>query len=84
MFPFTQEGRHCVQHLETQIESDQGIDLASRKISFPQLLHLLPYGLPSLYRRADRLLHNKADAEDAVQDALLAGFHHLNQFGGEA
>ena len=42
MFPFTQEGRHCVQHLETQIESDQGIDLASRKISFPQLLRLLP------------------------------------------
>jgi DNA-directed RNA polymerase specialized sigma24 family protein len=29
-------------------------------------------------------LHNKADAEDAVQDAQLAGLQHLNQFRGEA
>jgi RNA polymerase sigma-70 factor, ECF subfamily len=71
-------------HLETVIESDQGIDLASRKISSPQMLHLLSHGLPSLYRRAYRLLGNKADAEDAVQDALLAAFEHLNQFRGDA
>jgi RNA polymerase sigma-70 factor (ECF subfamily) len=29
-------------------------------------------------------LGNKADAEDAVQDAMLAAFKHLNQFRGEA
>jgi len=73
-----------MQPLETVIESDQSIGLASRKISFPQLLHVLPQGLGSLYRRAYRLLQNEADAEDAVQDALFAAFQHLNQFRGEA
>jgi len=72
-----------MQHLEIPIETDQGIDLASRKISSPQV-HVLSRGLPSLYRRAYRLLGNKQDAEDAVQDALLAAFQHLTQFRGEA
>jgi RNA polymerase sigma-70 factor (ECF subfamily) len=73
-----------MQHLETPIEGDQGIDLAWSKTSSPQMLHLLSHGLPSLYGRAYRLLGNKADAEDAVQDALLAAFKHLNEFRGEA
>jgi RNA polymerase sigma-70 factor, ECF subfamily len=38
----------------------------------------------SLYRRAYRLLGNSADAEDAVQDALLAAYTHLGQFKGQA
>jgi RNA polymerase sigma-70 factor, ECF subfamily len=29
-------------------------------------------------------LGNKADAEDAVQDAVLAACKHLNQFRGDA
>jgi RNA polymerase sigma-70 factor (ECF subfamily) len=33
---------------------------------------------------AYRLLGNKADAEDAVQDAVLAACKHLNQFRGDA
>src|SRR5437868_8898332 len=37
-----------------------------------QLEHILASGLPSLHRRAYRILGNPADAEDAVQDALLA------------
>ena len=40
--------------------------------------------LPSFYRRAYRYLGNAADAEDAVQDALLAAYRHLDQFKGEA
>jgi RNA polymerase sigma-70 factor, ECF subfamily len=48
------------------------------------MLHVLSHGLPSLYRRAYRLLGNKPDAEDAVQDALLAAYKHLNQFRGDA
>jgi RNA polymerase sigma-70 factor, ECF subfamily len=45
---------------------------------------ILSSGLPTLYRRAYRLLGNAADAEDAVQDALLAAYIHLNQFKGQA
>jgi RNA polymerase sigma factor (sigma-70 family) len=40
--------------------------------------------LPSLQRRAYRLLGNVADAEDAVQDALLSACRHLDQFRGES
>jgi RNA polymerase sigma-70 factor, ECF subfamily len=45
---------------------------------------ILSSGLPSLYRGAYRLLGNAADAEDAVQDALLAAYTHLDQFRGQA
>ena len=46
--------------------------------------NILSNGLPSLYRGAYRLLGNVADAEDAVQDALLAAYTHLDQFRGQA
>jgi RNA polymerase sigma-70 factor (ECF subfamily) len=45
---------------------------------------ILSNGLPILYRRAYRLLGNPADAEDAVQDALLAAYTHLDQFKGQS
>lgn len=37
----------------------------------------------SLYRSAFRYLGNSADAEDAVQDALLSACKHLGQFRGQ-
>src|SRR5580658_9396110 len=40
--------------------------------------------LPSLYRRAFRYLGNAADAEDAVQDALLSALKNLEHFRGDA
>ena len=48
------------------------------------LQHVLQNCLPSLYRRAFRLLRNTADAEDAVQDALLAAYTHMDQFRGRS
>jgi RNA polymerase sigma-70 factor (ECF subfamily) len=38
----------------------------------------------SFFRSAYRLLENTADAEDAVQDALLSAYKHIDQFRGEA
>jgi len=49
-----------------------------------QLEQILASGLPPLYRRAYRILGNASDADDAVQDALLAAYTHLNQFRGQA
>src|SRR5580692_404364 len=49
-----------------------------------QLEQILSSGLHPFYRRAYRLLGNAADAEDAVQDALLAAHTHLHQFRGQA
>lgn len=37
-----------------------------------------------LYCRASRILARPQDAEDAVQEAMLAAFTHLNQFQGRA
>lgn len=39
---------------------------------------------PSFYRTAFRYLGNAADAEDAVQNALLSAHKHLGQFRGQA
>ena len=40
--------------------------------------------LPSFHRHALRYLGNVADAEHAVQDALLSAYKHLDQFRGQA
>jgi RNA polymerase sigma-70 factor, ECF subfamily len=49
-----------------------------------ELRSILSTRLPALYRSAYRLLGNAADAEDAVQDALLAAYRHLDQFQGRS
>lgn len=59
-------------------------DIPARKTATPQILPALSPALPSLYRCAYRLLGNRADAEDAVQDALLAAHTHWHQFRGDA
>jgi len=69
---------------EKLIESGEGVALESGTPSPAQMVAVLSHRLPYLYRCAYRLLGNKADAEDAVQDALLAAFKHLHQFRGEA
>ena len=69
---------------EKLIEGGEGVALDSAKPSPAEMLSVLSHCLPSLYRYAYRLLGNKADAEDAVQDALLAAYKHLNQFRGDA
>jgi len=70
--------------LEKLTERGESVTLESRQSSPTQLASVLSHSLPSLHRYAYRLLGNKADAEDAVQDALLAAYKHLNQFRGDA
>lgn len=57
--------------MDTQTATQQFEDALSR-------------GLPALHRRALNILGNTADAEDAVQDALLSACRHLNQFRGKS
>jgi RNA polymerase sigma-70 factor, ECF subfamily len=57
-------------------------DLSHGQGSARELLTIVSSRLPSLYRSAFRLLGNAPDAEDAVQDALLAAYRHLDQFKG--
>jgi RNA polymerase sigma factor (sigma-70 family) len=58
--------------------------LESETPSRAQMVSVLSQCLPSLHRYAYKLLGNQIDAEDAVQDALLAAYKHLNQFRGDA
>ena len=73
-----------MQDVATHIQSDPRVDVAQLESSMQQMQHVLSRGLPSFYRRAYRLLGNTADAEDAVQDALLAAYKHLHQFRGQS
>src|SRR3984957_5441178 len=72
-----------MQNTNAYARSDER-DEIPRKERAQQLEQVLTNGLLPLYRRAYRILGNTADAEDAVQDALLAAYTHLNQFRGQA
>ena len=73
-----------MQSPQRALKMDLISDIPARKTATPQMLPALSQALPSLYRCAYRLLGNRADAEDAVQDALLAAHTHWHQFRGDA
>ncbi len=56
----------------------------SRQSAVLEMQEILSLLLPSFYRCALRLLRNPADAEDAVQEALLAAHRYIGQFRGDA
>src|SRR6201987_6442388 len=60
------------------------MDFSIRENGIREMNDVLSRYLPRFYRSAYRQLGNEADAEDAVQDALLAGYKHLDQFKGQA
>jgi len=72
-----------MQATET-IGREPQMDLSIRENGIREMRDVLSRYLPRFYRSAYRQLGNEADAEDAVQDALLAGYKHLDQFKGEA
>lgn len=49
-----------------------------------QMDDILSRSLRAFYLKAFQYLRNDADAEDAVQDALLLALQHLDQFKGQA
>ena len=73
-----------MQSTTAVVEADEFTEILSRQAANETFGNILSGGLPSLYRGAYRLLGNTADAEDAVQDALLAAYTHLNQFRGRS
>lgn len=69
---------------DVYISTDDHCDQLIVEMPVRELHAVLAGRLPSLHRSAYRLLGNTADAEDAVQDALLAACKHLDQFRGES
>jgi RNA polymerase sigma factor (sigma-70 family) len=73
-----------MQATETYIGSEPRLDARIGEKEHCEMRDVLSRCLPSFYRKAYRHLGNVADAEDAVQDALLAAYKHLDQFRGQS
>src|SRR2546426_3197636 len=73
-----------MQEGEAYIVSAQRLDAPNGESAAREMEELLWRRLPSFYRSVYRFLGNAADAEDAVQDALLSAYKHLDQFRGQS
>jgi RNA polymerase sigma factor (sigma-70 family) len=74
----------CMQTANPTIKSDLRMHVPGRQSAACEMQEILSLRLPSFYRCALRLLRNSADAEDAVQEALLAAYQHIDQFRGQS
>jgi RNA polymerase sigma-70 factor (ECF subfamily) len=73
-----------MEGLKPRVEDEQ-ISLAHpRERDMGEFQDVVSRYLPSFYRRAYRYVGDPHDAEDAVQDALLSAYNHLDQFKGTA
>ena len=73
-----------MQATAASIGDEQGIDISAAETETREPQDVFSRYLPLLHRTAYRYLGNAADAEDAVQDALLSAYKHLDQFRGQA
>jgi RNA polymerase sigma-70 factor, ECF subfamily len=73
-----------MHNLSSYVETDDLLETASKEGTTQAWEQVLSSRQPFFYRQAYRLLGNAADAEDAVQDALLAAYTHLDQFKGQS
>jgi RNA polymerase sigma-70 factor (ECF subfamily) len=70
--------------IEVFIEDERSIRAGLLGDRAQELDHAVSRYLPIFHKRALRFLGNAHDAEDAVQDALLSAYKHLDQFRGQA
>ena len=73
-----------MQATAAYIGNEQYLDISAPEKETRELQDAFSRYLPLLHRTAYRYLGNAADAEDAVQDALLSAYKHLDQFRGQA
>lgn len=73
-----------MQSAHAGTDAGEHVEIVGTKVASEAFGRILSSRLPSLYKGAYRVLGNAADAEDAVQDALLAAYTHLDQFRGQS
>ena len=76
--------RNGVLAADVSTENDRCLEVFDHQSAARKLQDAVSLHLPSFYRCAFRLLGNAADAEDAMQEALLAAHIHINQFRGQS
>jgi RNA polymerase sigma factor (sigma-70 family) len=78
------ECRNDMGEAALRAENDQRLEAFDCQSATRKLQDALSLSMPSFCRCAFRLLGNVADAEDAVQEGLLAAYKHTNQFRGQS
>jgi RNA polymerase sigma-70 factor (ECF subfamily) len=73
-----------MQDANVSIQGDGQPKVADYEAAAREMQEVLSRRLPAFHRIAYRVLGNTEDAEDAVQDALLAAHQNLKQFRGES
>jgi len=73
-----------MSNADTHARRGQYLNLPDRRTAAVELQEVLSLRLPYFYRCAFRIVGNAADAEDVVQEALLAAFKHIDQFRGQS
>jgi RNA polymerase sigma-70 factor, ECF subfamily len=73
-----------MQAIQSQIDEGPHPAVQTWERNTEELQDVVSRYLPLFYKRAYRYLENSHDAEDAVQDALLSAYKHLDQFKGSA
>ena len=68
----------------TEINNARSVPFSAYQEELQELNRIFDRRLASFKRMALRVLGNAADAEDAVQDAFLSAYKHLDQFKGQA
>jgi RNA polymerase sigma factor (sigma-70 family) len=75
---------NSMANTDAYVEAEGASEIQNREGTAQAFGHVLSSRLTSLHKKAYRMLGNTADAEDAVQDALLAAYTHLDQFKGQS
>jgi RNA polymerase sigma-70 factor (ECF subfamily) len=82
--PAGREGIDNMQAQQAYIGDERNTLAVIREQHTTQLQDAVSRYLPALYRRAYRYVGDPHDAEDAVQDAFLSAYKHLDQFKATA
>jgi hypothetical protein len=61
------------------VSSEPSVDLSGPQNAILEMKEVLSSRLQPFYRYALRLLGNAAEAEEAVQEALLVAYRHIDQ-----
>jgi len=77
-------GMNSMRAQQPYIGDEQNLAVQLTRQDAREFEDVVSQSLPALYRRAYRFVGDPHDAEDAVQDALLSAYKHLDQFKGNA
>jgi len=73
-----------IDQLDCRVENCQDVPCSVGARSGESLNELFANCMPRLYRAADRVLHNRHDSEDALQDGLHSALRHIDKFKGNS